>query len=433
MIRNPNVWRRWWRQLAHLPDVALPAHTIHCPVCAQEVRIPALHQGHRAYCPRCHARLAHVEVNPLIGPIIWAATALILLLTASYTPFLGVSYFGWDVLVSLTEMMHGLLDADWGFLAIVMYLLVFATPLVFLLLTLYVFSALQWQRRWPALVGATRIMIRLRPWMMVDVFFTAAMVSLTKIGSVGTPQIGSGFWVVFVLAVCIARTVYAIPVHWTYYAIFKLENQEIAQRHIPTPISCTECLFLQEAGQTNCQVCGAALHRRKPKSLSLAMAFLVAAAILYIPANTLLMMISSKPTKTVYSTIMGGIVFLWDSHDYFIATIIFMASIVIPFLKLIGLFVLIVSAKFRPLVAPVVLSKLFHFIEWIGRWSMIDVFVTIILMALFHSPLARVTPGPAVIYFTAVIFLTMLSAYFFDIRLIWDQLTRQPALHRHDS
>jgi len=186
-------------------------------------------------------------------------------------------------------------------------------------------------------------------------------------------------------------------------------------------ICCSRCLYFRNKDEQPCGVCGADLYRRRPKSLSISLAFLVAAFILYFPANILPIMISSNPTALEINTIFNGIVYMWDDGDRLIAVIIFSASIMVPVLKIIAMAVLIYSAYFKPVMSADKMSVLYRITESIGRWSMIDIFVIIILMSSFHTNMARVVPGGAAVYFCLVVILTMLSAYYFDPRLIWDK------------
>ena len=112
---------------------------------------------------------------------------------------------------------------------------------------------------------------------------------------------------------------------------------------------------------------------------------------------------------------------MWRDGDKVIAAIIFSASILVPSLKIISMATLIASAHFGLPMPIHRMSRLYHITEAVGRWSMIDIFVIIILMSAFHTPIARVTPGPAALYFCLVVLLTMLSAHYFDPRLLWDK------------
>ena len=112
---------------------------------------------------------------------------------------------------------------------------------------------------------------------------------------------------------------------------------------------------------------------------------------------------------------------MWRDGDKLVALIIFSASILVPSAKIISMTVLLLSARFGLPMKPQHMSLLYRLTETVGRWSMIDIFVIIILMSAFHSPIARITPGPAAVYFCLVVIFTMISAYFFDPRLLWDK------------
>ena len=138
-------------------------------------------------------------------------------------------------------------------------------------------------------------------------------------------------------------------------------------------------------------------------------------------------MISENPMSKEVSTIMSGILYMWNDGDKLIASIIFSASIAVPTLKIVSMLVLLANARFGLFLPIRVLSLQYRITEAVGRWSMIDIFVIIIMMSAFHSHIARVTPGPAAIYFCLVVILTMLSAHFFDVRLLWDKYREDAA------
>ncbi len=426
MAFSAKTYWRWWHIKRHLREATLPAHAAACPDCGQSVWLNKVSQGQTLDCPCCGHDLVRVASNPYIAPLAYAITSLVLLAMVSLTPFLGVKFFGYGQLLSLPEMMAVLTRQDVGILADVMFVLVFGTPLLFLLLCLYVFYALNTQTPAPYLTWATRSMMRLKPWIMVDVFFISVLVAMVKMQALGEVMLGPAFVLMFVLSVLLIRTMLYAPSHWLYHQIAE------ANAHINNSrgIACSKCLFYQDPHHSHCQVCHASLHHRRPHSLALSAAFLCAGIILYIPANVLPMMITANPMVTLSNNILDGVVVLWKGGDQLVAVIIFFASVLIPLAKILAMIMLLYSARFKPLASPLRLTQIYRMVEFVGRWSMIDVFVIIILMAMFQSPLARVLPGAAVFPFCMVVFVTMLSAYFFDIRLIWD---RSPHRHTHET
>ena len=189
--------------------------------------------------------------------------------------------------------------------------------------------------------------------------------------------------------------------------------------------SCSLCGQLGSLEQgAHCLRCGQRLHFRRVDSLSRTWALLLAAYLLYLPANLLPIMETRSLFNIQSDTIMSGVVYLWATGARMLATIVFLASIVVPLLKLFSLTLLAISVQFRVRWQPLPRTRLYRFLERIGRWSMLDIYVVTLLVAVVQSEsLAKVTPGGAVVAFGAVVVLTMLATLSFDPRLIWDALS----------
>jgi paraquat-inducible protein A len=194
-------------------------------------------------------------------------------------------------------------------------------------------------------------------------------------------------------------------------------------------VSCHDCHLLVEAPQDAghehgcCPRCGAALHLRKPNSLARTWALVCAATILYIPANVLPMTVTSALGTVQADTIVSGVIYFIHSGSWEIAAVIFIASVFVPLLKLLILVVLLISVQFRSRWRPKDRTSLYRLTEAVGRWSMLDVYVVTILVALVKlGAVANIEAGPAAVYFAAVVVITMIAAESFDPRLIWDAL-----------
>ena len=185
---------------------------------------------------------------------------------------------------------------------------------------------------------------------------------------------------------------------------------------------CTTCGLLgSPAAEHACRRCGTALHFRKANSIQRTWAFLIAAYVLYLPANLLPITITRSIFGTQQDTIMSGVAYLWNSGSWAIALIVFVASVVVPLLKLFSLTLLICSVQRRWPLDPQPGARLYRFLETIGRWSMLDVYVVTVLVALVKvQSLASISPGSGVLAFAAVVVLSMLATMAFDPRLIWD-------------
>jgi len=191
--------------------------------------------------------------------------------------------------------------------------------------------------------------------------------------------------------------------------------------------SCHDCGLLtrvphDEAHGARCPRCGAAVHLRKPQSLQRTWALSLAAAICYLPANVFPVMTVTSLGKTQSDTILSGVVYFLEHGDWPLAVIIFTASVFVPLMKLAILFFLLVSVHRSSRWRPVERTRLYRLTEAIGRWSMVDIFVITILVALVRlGNLATIEAAPGAVFFGAVVVITILAAESFDPRLIWDR------------
>jgi paraquat-inducible protein A len=189
--------------------------------------------------------------------------------------------------------------------------------------------------------------------------------------------------------------------------------------------SCEKCGLLSrpaaDAVHGRCPRCGAALHFRKPDAVARTWAFLVAAAICYLPANLLPVLTTTTAAGTDSDTILQGVVLLWSPTGWPLSLVVLIASIMIPSAKILALGYLLIGVQRGASDAPVQRVRMYRVVEFIGRWSMIDVFVDTFTAALVQfQPLMWIGPAPGLFFFAAVVVLTMLAVESFDPRLIWD-------------
>jgi paraquat-inducible protein A len=180
------------------------------------------------------------------------------------------------------------------------------------------------------------------------------------------------------------------------------------------------------AQEGRCPRCDEELVFRKPDSLQRTLAFLVAAAVCYIPANVLPVMTTTLPGGTESDTIMQGVVLLWSPTGWPLSLIVLFASIMIPSAKIVALLYLVITVKHGSIRNNRQRVRLYRMVEIIGRWSMVDVFVDTFTVALIQlQPVMSVGPGPGLVFFAAVVVLTMLAVESFDPRLIWDSTSHR--------
>jgi paraquat-inducible protein A len=170
-----------------------------------------------------------------------------------------------------------------------------------------------------------------------------------------------------------------------------------------------------------CPRCDARLHWRKPDSIQRVWAFLIASYVLYVPANVLPIMNTSSLFGAQNDTILSGVIYLWRTGSWATASIVFIASIAVPILKLVVLTFLVISVQRKSAWRPKLRARMYAVVSFVGRWSMLDIFVVTVLVALVQiKSLAVIEAGPGALAFGAVVVLTIFAATSFDPRLIWD-------------
>jgi paraquat-inducible protein A len=198
--------------------------------------------------------------------------------------------------------------------------------------------------------------------------------------------------------------------------------------------SCATCLSITPIEQKRCRICRRKLHLRHPQSLQRTLAIVFTAMLFYIPANLYPIMNTTLFGSAEGATILGGVILFFDMGSYFVAIVIFIASVIIPISKMIAILWLCYSASTKRDIKQQELTRMYQVTEFIGKWSMIDVFVVAILVALVQiTGIMSIHPGIAAQAFAAVVILTMVSAQQFDIRLIWDNISQERQQAHEDS
>jgi paraquat-inducible protein A len=414
-----------------------------CSACDMVSAIPVLRPGEQACCPRCGHILARRHLHPVQRSIALAIAALISLLVAVAFPFISMDTNGLDSQIALPETAATLVSVNQPLVAFIVSCTAIVLPGLYLVgVILMQANVLRTVPRAYSDVIA-RLFSRLHPWMMADVFMVAALVSLVKLTDIGEVQLGVSFWAYCVFALLLLKTTRSVDIDLLW---FKLAGEpppdlsircgiNAAEQHA---VGCKTCglvnaLPAADSGSNTskhstgepenyvCQRCGSYLYLRKPNSIQLTWALLLTAAILYIPANAYPMMITTSLGQSHSSTIIGGMVELWQHGSEPVAVIIFVASVLVPIVKMLVLVLLLWLARHPGPLNAQQKTRLYRITELIGRWSMVDVFVVAIMVALIQSGnLMSVLPGPAALAFCAVVITTMLAAMAFDPRLLWD-------------
>ena len=187
---------------------------------------------------------------------------------------------------------------------------------------------------------------------------------------------------------------------------------------------CHTCGLLQRVpahGHVHCPRCDSPVHLRTPNSINMTWALLISAIAMYLPANIFPVMAVTSLGNTQSDTIMSGVIYFLKHGDWPLALIIFVASVLVPLLKMLALLYLLITVQRKSHLRNQQRTRLYRVVELVGRWSMVDIFVVALLAALVNvGAVATIEPGPGAIAFTSVVILTIFAAQNFDPRLIWD-------------
>lgn len=357
-------------------------------------------------------------------------TALLLLIIANSFPFLTMKVQG---LVQSSHLLSGAIDlfgqGMWE-VSIAVILFVFVVPLIKIVTGLLVVGPLAYGRSLRGAEALYRLFDRLHPWAMTEIFLLGVLVAYTKLVDLATVELGPSLFAFLGLIVAMIAADSTVDPHQVW------ERLHAAPKVAPPPpavrrrlLGCHTCQLTVElpevpldGTETRCPRCGSPLHRRKPDSLARTAALLITAALLYIPANIYPVMTLSALGSGAPSTIIGGVMELIEANMWPLALIVFVASILVPMLKLISMSWLVISAHRGSPWRLRDRTLIYRLNELVGRWSMVDVFVVTILVALVQlGSLANIVPGPGILAFAAVVLLTMMAAIGFDPRLLWDR------------
>lgn len=400
-------------------------HPAMCRECDLVVRIPARSPEQRAQCPRCRHHLTGYGKKSIQPLMAWASATLIALAVVFLFPFLGFSSYGLNHVMPFSASATALFSQDYTSVALVLLLTTVVLPAVYLAAILYLGMSIGRRENLPGAIGIARILRPLEPWLMSDVFVVGVLVSLIKIVSLADIHIYSSFYAFCAYALGMLKTLTLVDWSsiWDGIAPRPAPDDELqigSNGRKQSAISCRGCdMTFISPNHEYCPRCGKKNRQASVDRTQLTMALLVAATLLYIPANAYPIMYTELLNDRQPQTIAAGVLQLYQSGDWPVASVIFLASIMVPISKIAALFWLC-RATYKPPRASLLRTRIYRVTDFIGRWSMIDVFVVAILTALVQADsLVAITPGPGIISFASVVILTMLAAHSFDTSLLW--------------
>jgi paraquat-inducible protein A len=427
-----------------------------CHDCGLVQLVPALPPGGSAHCLRCDATLRRNHRNPMTGTLAFCLSALVLFAIATSAPLLQVSRGGQVHAANLFSGPIGLENDGMWELAAVVLLATVGAPFAKLGCTLYVLLALRLPQPPRHIRRVFAWAMHLSRWSMIEIYLLGVFVAYVKLGALVRIEVGTALYALggLLFAMVAADAMLDRQAVWE-----EMERRGIPQVPIdraaliagagadpgaddgptgdgPTGsgafddgsrarvIGCHTCDLVSvvpDDAHRHCPRCGSALHRRRRDSIAATWAFSLAALVLYLPANVYPVLTVTWFGSGQPNTILGGVRDLIRSGLWPLALLVFFASIAVPVLKLISLGILLISTQRHSRWRLHDRTMLYRVVEGIGRWSMIDVFMISILVALVQfGTLETVIPGPGAIAFAGVVILTMFSAECFDPRLMWD-------------
>jgi paraquat-inducible protein A len=410
------------------------AHIRECPGCGLFQTVPALEPGTTARCIRCGTVLQRAARHPLDYNIALTFAALVLLIIMCSTTLMNVETAGIRLTAGLFAGPEELVRRGMGELAAVIVFVTVLAPFGKLIGTLYVLIRLREPRPPRHLRRVFALVEKLRPWSMIDVFVFGVFVAYVKLGDLVTIGLQAGVYALLALTFVIIWADSALDRHAVWDALdSRDEPTGLSCRHSSPPrglkgaIGCETCALVSfpTTADPSCPRCDTVLHARKPDSIPRTWALVIAAAVLYVPANyypvlTVMQLGAGQP-----STILGGVEELFAAGMYPLAALVFFASIAVPMLKLVGLSILMIVTQTGRAGWLRDRTRLYHIVRWIGRWSMIDIFMEALLGALVRfGSVITIEPGVGAVAFCSVVILTMIAAEMFDPRLMWDAAQR---------
>ncbi|MEI7065993.1 membrane integrity lipid transport subunit YebS [Dickeya chrysanthemi] len=393
---------------------AAPRRLQRCPQCDLLFMLPRLKRRQHGHCPRCAAHIASGR-DWSISRLVAMAVAMLVLMPFAYSePLLNIRLLGVSINASLLEGIWQMTRQGHPVTASIVAFCTIGAPLTLVFALLYLFFA---PRVGMNLRPVLLLFERLKAWVMLDVYLVGLAVASIKVREFSEVLPGNGLLAFLALMALSLLT------------LIHLNAEQLWQRYYPQhayPASaqalvCLSCYFTATPdSRGRCHRCHVPLTPRRPYSLQKSWAALISAVILLLPANLL-------PISVIYvngvrreDTIFSGIISL-AAGNIPVALVVFVASILVPFSKVFITSVLLLSIHFRVSHSRMIRMRLLRLMSWIGRWSMLDLFVIALTMSLVNrDQLLAFTMGPAAFYFGAAVILTILSVEWLDSRLIWD-------------
>lgn len=395
--------------------------TIACPDCGTLQDLPPLPRRGKIVCLRCDTDLEKTSGRSVTAALACSIATFLLLFPANILPLIRVDLFGMHGENVTAQGIGQLFAHGWFFLAILNAVMVILLPFFRFGLLSVALGALRLGHRPPWLGSVFRWAMWLDPWAMLDVYLLAACVGFYRLSQVNgahvSVQVGGACFVAAALLTMLSRATLDQRTVW------RAIGGEIEARPGEPTIACTTCDLIQPISKERkpCPRCGATLYFRRPDAMARTIALLIAAFILFFPANIYPMNVSNQLGDVARYTIFTGIRDLFKAGLWPLGVIIFGTSIFIPAGKIFAMAWCVLSVWRRSDRHLVEKTKVFRAVAELGRWSKTDPFTIVFFVPLMNfGVLASEDAGWGATAFVLMSFLTMVASYTFDPRLMWD-------------
>lgn len=408
-----------------MPAPALMA----CPQCDLLHRAVAPARGVTVSCRRCGAPLRRGGHDSRDLALALYLTALVLFILANTFPLLEMTLRGQVKVATLPGCASILAELGWPWLSGILLTTAILAPFAHMTGMAWVLLRVRAGRQTRATARMFRLVEQFQTWGMAEVFVLGILVSYVKLAAMAALVPGIGLYALAAFILVAAAALSSVDPEAVWHDLGEVPlppdlPAEAATARQAGLVTCLACRALvSRRTLRRCPRCNATLRTRKPESRQRTWALLATAVVLYLPANLLPVMKVVSLGKTQADTIMGGVIHFVRTGEWLLASIIFLASVLVPVLK-ISILAFLLLAEQRGLAwRPVQRARLYRLTELVGRWSMVDIFAVSLMVAMVSlGNVATIEPAPGSVAFALLVVVTMLAALTFDPRLVWDSL-----------
>lgn len=428
----------------HTANQAPAAILTACPGCDLLHEACSVSEGHHLECSRCGSTVVKAGKNSVDRVLAFSIAGLLLYAPAMLLPLMTLNSIGMSVSGNVLQTALGFFQGGYHLVAIMVTLTAVLLPLIKLSIACLTALHIRCNKRPFWLKKMFRMLLHLDEWGMTEVYLLAILVTLIKVHDMASIDYGIGFFSFSALVLLSVAASGSIDkeLFWTQignrnpasvdhpFQPGDIQNEATARDH--GLMRCHDCGYLVRQTRSSseeilCPRCDTTVHLRKKHGVQRTWALVVTSLILVVPANTLPIMQVDFLGIPDRSTILDGIIYFFKEGSYGIGLIIFLASILVPLFKIIGLIIILTTIRSGQDRFLKQKAAMFRFIEFIGRWSMLDIFVIALLTVLVDFGFfTSIHTAPGASFFCMVVVCTMMAAIVFDPRTMWDRCRTKP-------